>query len=94
MGELGTHLTQMRPTPKPASIPKRLTTIDMGLKLGEAVLPFFLGVKLSSHLTQCGLGLSILSFIWVHPNVWPQYTNVRDRQDRQTGRQNRQRTDR
>jgi len=27
------------------------------------------------------------SFILIRPNVWPQYTNVTDRQDRQTDRQ-------
>jgi len=39
------------------------------------------------HLTQCGLGrgpTSIPSGIWIHPNVWPQYTNVTDRQTGQT----------
>jgi len=29
----------------------------------------------------------VSSFILVHPNVWPQYTNVTDRTDRQTDRQ-------
>jgi len=28
------------------------------------------------------------SFILIRPTVWPQYTNVRDRQDRQTGQRN------
>ena len=27
------------------------------------------------------------SFILIHPTVWPQYTNVTDRQDRETDRQ-------
>ena len=35
---------------------------------------------------------SIQSFIWIHPTVWPQYTNVTDRQDRQD-RQTGQRSD-
>jgi len=33
-----------------------------------------------------------LSFILIHPTVWPKHTNVTDRQDRQTG-QDRQRSD-
>jgi len=33
------------------------------------------------------------SFVLIRPTVWPQYTNVTDRQDRQTDRTDRQRTD-
>jgi len=45
--------------------------------------------ELGSHLTQCGLGSGqrptcMSSFILIHPAVWPQYTNVTDRTDRQT----------
>jgi len=29
------------------------------------------------------------SFILTHPTVWPQYTNVTQRQDRQTGQTDR-----
>jgi len=38
------------------------------------------------HLTQCGQGRGLPSFILIHPTVWPPYTdvNVTDRQDRQT----------
>ena len=28
---------------------------------------------------------SVLSFILIHPTIWPQYTNVTDKTDRQTG---------
>ena len=31
--------------------------------------------------------ISMPSFVLIHPTVWPQYTNVTDRQDRQTDRQ-------
>jgi len=31
-----------------------------------------------------GRGSCVPSFILIHPTVWPQYTNVTDRQDRQT----------
>ena len=48
-------------------------------------------VRWGPHLTQCGRAMP--SFILIHPTVWPQYTNVRDRQDRQTGQTDRQ-TDR
>jgi len=33
------------------------------------------------------------NFILIHPTVWPQYTNVTDRQDRQTGQDKRRQTD-
>jgi len=36
----------------------RLATIDMGRKLGGAVLPFW-GGELGPHLIQCGLGLGL-----------------------------------
>jgi len=31
--------------------------------------------------------ISMPSFVFIHPTVWPQYTNVTDSQDRQTDRQ-------
>jgi len=62
----------------------------MGQKLGT--LPFG-GGELDPHLTQCGQGRGLLarmpSFISIHLTVWPQYTNVADRQDRQTERTDR-----
>jgi len=44
--------------------------------------------EMGIHLTQCGQGrglpaCQLPSFILIHPTVWPQYTNVADRQDRQ-----------
>jgi len=30
----------------------------------------------------------MLSFILIHPTVWPQYTNITDRQTGQTGQNN------
>ena len=76
----------------------RLATIDMGQKLGGVPLSSGEGegAELGPHLTQCGrsLGLpqSVPSFILVHPTVWPQYTNITDRQTAQMG-QDRQRSD-
>jgi len=34
--------------------------------------------------------ISVPSCILIHPTVWPQYTNVTSRQDRQTGQRDRQ----
>jgi len=46
---------------------------------------------LGPHLPQCGqergLPTCMPNFILIRPTVWPQYTNVTDRQDRQTNRQ-------
>ena len=40
-------------------------------------------VELGPHLTQCGQGqvrpTSMPSFIFIHPAVWPQYTNVTEK---------------
>jgi len=91
LGELGPHLTQRRlgrglPPYQVASWSiQPLATIDMGRKLGGSA-PFW-GRELGLHLTQCGLGWGIASFILIHPTVWPQYTNVTDRQTGQTDRQ-------
>jgi len=68
----------------------------MGRKLGSRA-PLRKG-DLGPQLTQCDQGeTSMPSFILIHPTVWPQYTNVTDRQtgqDRQTERTDRQTTDR
>ena len=56
----------------------------------EAAVPLSVG-ELGPHLTQCGLdrGLSsIPSGILIHPTVWPQYTNVTDRQTEQDKQDN------
>jgi len=66
-----------------------------GPKIG-GLCPFG-GGELGHHLTQCdqaeGRGLPasgcMPSFILIRPTVWPQCTNITDRQDRQ----DRQRTD-
>ena len=60
-----------------AEMADRLVTTDMGQKVGTAV-PLSVG-ELDPHLTQCGLA-SIPSGILIHPTVWPQYTNVTDRE--------------
>ena len=63
--------------PDPCS---RLATTDMGRKLGAVPL---LG-ELGPHLTQRGQGGGQPSGILIDATVWPQYTNVADRQtDRQ-----------
>jgi len=65
-----------------AKMGDRLATIHMGRKL-DGCAPF-LG---DSKITWPGpRPTSVPSFILIHPTVWPQYTNVTDRQtDRQTG---------
>ena len=62
-------------------------TIDISRKLGETPLPFG-GGKLGLNVTQRGQGRGLpatcmQSFILIRPAVWPQYTNVTDRSDRQ-----------
>jgi len=47
--------------------------------------------ELRPHLTQCGQGRGLPtympSFILIRQTVWPQYTNVTDRQTDRTDRQ-------
>jgi len=64
----------------------RLTTIDMGRKMGADVPLCLWGAGSPSNTVWPGpRPTSMPSFIWIHPTVWPQYTNVTDRQiDRQT----------
>jgi len=72
-----------------AEMGDRLATIDMCRKVEGSCYC----AELGSHLTQCGLGEAYLRTKWhilIHPTVWPQYTNVTDRQtDRQTDQQDR-----
>jgi len=57
-----------------------LAIIDMGRKVGAAV---HLSVgELGPHLTQCRLDRGLPSGILIRPTVWPQFTNVTDRQER------------
>ena len=64
-----------------------LATIDMGL---WAVPPFCGGGagSPSSTMWPGTRPTGVLSFILIRPTVWPQYTNVTDRTDRQTGPDN------
>ena len=55
----------------------------MGRKLA-GLCPFG-GGDAGPHLTQCGQGRGLPSFILIRPTVWPQYTNVTDRQTGQDG---------
>jgi len=57
-----------------------LATTDMGQKLWETV-PLCGGAGSPSNTTSPGpSSISVPSFISIHPTVWPQYTNVTDRQ--------------
>ena len=52
-----------------------------GLKSRVLLCPFPLG-ELGSHLTMSpGLRPTSVPSGIIHPTVWPQYTNVTDRQD-------------
>jgi len=68
----------------------RLTTIDMTWPKSGDLLCSFRGGELGPNLTQCRLGqalprgTSLPSGILIYPSVWPQYTNVADRQTGQT----------
>ena len=64
--------------------------IEMGWKDGGAVVPLSGGAGSPSNTMWPGpRPTSMPSFISIHPTVWPQYINVRDRTDRQ----DRQRSD-
>jgi len=58
--------------------------IDMGRKVGD-VVPLSLGGagSLSNTMSPGPRPISVPSGILIHPTVWPQYTNVTDRTDRQ-----------
>ena len=77
--------------PYPSS---RFATINMGRKVGGGAVPLFTGGAGSPSNTMWPgpRPTSAPSGILIHPTVWPQYTNVTDRQvrtDRQTDRQDR-----
>ena len=70
-----------------------LATIDMGLKVGVCCAHFRGGAASPSNTMTPGPRPTCLpSGILIHPTVWPQYTNVSDRQDKQD-RQDRQQSD-
>ena len=69
-----------------AEMGDRLATIDRGRKVGDrAAVPLSVGEDGSPSNTMLPWlrSISFLSGILIHPTVWPQYTNVTDRQDRQ-----------
>jgi len=68
-----------------AEMGDRLATIGMDRKLGRAMPLWGRGGGFSSNTMWPGPRLtSMPSFVLIHPTVWPQYTNVTDRTDRQT----------
>jgi len=67
-----------------AEMGDRLATIDMGRKVGAAVSLSVGGAGSPSNTMSPGpRHTSVRSGIVIHPTVWPQYTNVTDRQNRQ-----------
>ena len=59
----------------------RLATIDMGRKVGAAVLlPVGESWSPSNTMSPGSRPTSVPSAILIHPTVWPQYTNVTERQ--------------
>ena len=68
----------------------RLATIDMSQKVG-ATVPLSVGLAGSRTMSPGSRPTSVSSGIVIHPTVWPQYTDVTNRQDKQTG-QTRQRS--
>jgi len=75
------------PTDKSSAVAEmgdRLATTDIGWKVGGCCAPFRGGSCVPSNIMSPGLRpTSIPSGILIHPTVWPQYTNVTDRHDRQ-----------
>ena len=79
--KLGPHLTESRlgrgldPCQVASNPFSRLTTIDMGRKLGGGCAPFLGGPGSPSNTKSPGLRpTSIPSGILIHPAVWPQRT--------------------
>jgi len=67
-----------------AEMGDRLATIDMAQKVGTAVpLSMWELQSPSNTMSSRPRPTSVPSGILIHPTVWPQYTNVTDRQDRQ-----------
>ena len=65
----------------------RLDTTDMSQKLGA--MPPFGGAGSPSNTMWPGLRPTCMpNFILIHPAVWPQYTNITDRQDRTDRQEN------
>jgi len=72
-----------------AEMGDRLATINMGRKVGRGCCERC-WVPSGSPSNKMWPGLrptSLPSGILIHPTVWPQYTNVTDKTDRQTDRQ-------
>jgi len=64
-----------------------LDTTDMSQKLGA--MPPFGGAGSPSNTMWPGLRPTCMpNFILIHPAVWPQYTNITDRQDRTDRQEN------
>jgi len=67
-----------------AEMGDRLATIDIGRKLG-LLFPFLEGAgSLPNTMWPGPRPTFVPSGILIHPTVWPQYTNVTDRQTGQT----------
>ena len=90
-GELSLHLTQCRLglRPRPTSVPSDILIRpavwpqQTWPKIGEGCTPFCGSWASSNTMSPGSRPASIRSGI--HPTVWPQYTNVTYRTDRQTG---------
>jgi len=89
-GELGPHKTQCGLVQGPPLF--QVTSLfvqpfDHNRQLGNCA-PLGEGAWPPSKTTWLGpRPTTMSSFILIHPTVWPQYTKVTDRQDRQTERQ-------
>ena len=88
-GSVGVMVVKGEPAVKcnkcSAEMGERLATIDIGRKEGGCCAPFGGAGSPSNTMWQGPRSTSIPSFILIHPAIWPQYTNVTDRTDRQTG---------
>ena len=67
---------------------RHLATTDMGRKLGAVCLYGWGAGSSSNTKWPRPTPTCMPSFILIHPTVWPQYTNVTDRQDRQDRQDN------
>jgi len=89
-GKLGPHLTQSRlgqdlpPCQVALNQSNRLATTDMGWNLRCVPLLVWAGSPFNTQWPG-PRRTCMPSFILVRPTVWPQYTNVTDRTDRETG---------
>jgi len=67
-----------------AQMGDRLAPIDMGHKEGGGCCAPFGGAGSPSNTIWPGpRSTAMPSFIMIHPTVWPQYTNITDRQERE-----------